>query len=205
MPADAVGRNFSVDQDGQFLFVRKASAEEEYLRLKPQKEAVRWSEIVGLQSHGSGMTEGRKLRPMFEALTDPVRTLEDWRRTRPFSDDDLELVKQMRDALWLRLKCTTMQAKFGANVAAAFEEGRLEGEDKGVASALAKGRKQDQQGKQTQGQGATAPKQTKRGSSGGGRGFAGGSGNFGGKKCHNFGGWSHLQKDCPKPKAVPSK
>jgi hypothetical protein len=85
------------------------------------------------------------------------------------------------------------------------QEGRLEGEDKEVASALAKGRKQDQQGKQTQTQGATGPKQTKRGSSGGGGGFAGGSGNFGGKKCHNCGGLSHLQKDCPKPKAVPSK
>jgi hypothetical protein len=98
-----------------------------------------------------------------------------------------------------------LSRKVASRSTTAFEEARLEGEDKEVASALAKGRKQDQQGKQTQGQGATAPKQTKRGSLGGGGGFAGGSGNFGGKKCHNCSGSSHLQKDCPKPKAVPSK
>jgi hypothetical protein len=86
-----------------------------------------------------------------------------------------------------------MQAKWGANVAQAFEEGRLEGEDKEEAAAIAKGRKMDKEQQQTN----SAKKQKKGGSGGGG----GGSGNFSGKKCHNCGGSSHLAKECPKPKA----
>jgi hypothetical protein len=196
LPANAQEGRFTFDQDGLACYVHAPTEGEEYLLAKPQKETSRWIEITGLHAKISGATaDGKSLKSVFYSLSEPVRVLEAWRRELPLNDEQLGQLKEMWDSLWLRLKCATMQAKWGSNFVQAFKKGRLEGEDKEEAAAIAKGCKMDKEQQQTN----SAKKQKKGGSGGGGGGS--GSGNFSGKKCHNCGGSSHLAKDCPKPKA----
>jgi hypothetical protein len=93
-----------------------------------------------------------------------------------------EAISEMREALWLRLRCAQMQVRHGMGTALAYEEAELVKYDKKESTAVAKGKKLDDQFK------AKTPrkKAPKRGSLGG---FM---------KCPICGGSSHMMKDCPK-------
>jgi hypothetical protein len=106
----------------------------------------------------------------------------------PCLQRELEAISEMQEALWLRLGCAQIQVRQGMSTALAYEEAELLGDDKKESTAVAKGKKLDDQFK------AKTPqkKAPKRGSSGGV------------KKCHICGGSSHMMKNCPK-KASTSK
>jgi hypothetical protein len=187
LPADAQGGRFLIDQDGVVYVIPKPKgSDEDYLLNTSQAEASRWLDIAGLQSHASGTAEGRKLKTLFNSLTEPVRSLELLRRAWPFPDELLDLLAAARESLWHRLRCLVIQAKHGPVAALSYEEGEMEGEEKKEAAAAAKGRKQDQPG-------SSAAAKKKRGA-GGGK-----------KTCNICGGASHLWRDCPKGKSNPSK
>jgi hypothetical protein len=191
LPEDAQGGRFVIDQDGVVYIIPKPCLpSEDYLLYKAQQEANRWITVTGLHSHASGTAKGRELKPLFDSLVEPVRTLEHLRRSWPFPGEFLDSLVSARDALWHRLRCLVVQAKYGPAAAAAFEEGELVGEDKKEAAAAAKGKKQDQGKVQSgsEGGGKAKKKPQQRGSSGG----------FAKKTCHICGGVSHLMKDCPK-------
>jgi hypothetical protein len=87
----------------------------------------------------------RRLRPMFEALSLAVRGLEDLRRLMPCSQKESEAISEMREALWLRLRCTQMQLPHGMGTALVYEEAELVGDNKKESTAVANGKKLDDQ------------------------------------------------------------
>jgi hypothetical protein len=189
LPEDAQGGCFVIDQEkGVYIIPKPSLPSEDYLLYKAQQEANRWVTVTGLHSHASGTAKGRELKPLFDSLVEPVRTLQHLRCSWPFPSEFLDSLVAAREALWHRLRCLVVQAKYGPAAAAAFEEGELVGEDKKEAAAAAKGCKADQQGKSGVSDGGGKSKKKQRGT----------AGDTGKKTCHICGGSSHLQRKCPK-------
>jgi uncharacterized membrane protein YgcG len=203
LPDDAIGGRFAVDNLGQILVVRGPREGEAFLKEKAAEEDARWLEVTGFQGSLGNSAIGRKVKSLFDTLLRSVRFLERFRRTRLLDAEDVSEVSGIRDSLWVRLRCSMMQVKYGEGGAQAYEENFLSGEDKLESAAAAKGRKFEESGS------GSGKKRGKRGSGQGGQGGSGyggsgyggsGYGGGGAKKCPHCGGSSHAAKDCPKNK-----
>jgi hypothetical protein len=93
--------------------VARARATEEHLSATSKDEDKRWLGITGMAATMGNSDASLKHRPMFEALSLAVRGLEDLRRTMPCSQRESEAISEMREALWLRLRCAQMQVCHG--------------------------------------------------------------------------------------------
>jgi hypothetical protein len=187
LPADRIPGIFGFAQSGELLTVREPRDGEDWMRLNPRQDEQRWSifnaTIAVLTS--SKTPSDRAMLDQFESLVQPIQFLEQFRRSMPMTEIQLDMITTMHETMMRRLNALDVFYKGGQGAVDEFMKTSLTGIERSKANALYKARSL---------QPTTGPSRKRNRQSGGGPSATATSGGGGGSVGGGGGGQQQLQQ-----------
>jgi uncharacterized membrane protein YgcG len=187
LPADRIPVIFGFAQSGELKTVRAPRDGKDWMRLNPRQDEQRWSIFnVTIAVFTLSKTPlDRAMLDQFESLVQPIQFLEQFRRSMPMTEIQLDMITTMHETMMRRLNALDVFYKGGQGAVDEFMKTSLTGIERSKANALYKARSL---------QPTTGPSRKRNRQSGGGPSATATSGGGGGSVGGGGGGQQQLQQ-----------
>jgi hypothetical protein len=148
LPSDRIQGIFTFSQAGELLTVRAPRDEEDWMHLNPRHDEQRWSVFNSTIAvlTASRLATDRAILDQFELLVQPIQFLEQFRRTMPMTEIQLDMLTSMHERMMRRLNALDVFDKGGQLTVNEFMKSSLTGIERSKANALYKAKKTQPQG-----------------------------------------------------------
>jgi hypothetical protein len=148
LPSDRIQGIFAFLQAGELLTEQAPRDGEDWMCLNPCHDKQRWSvfnsRIAVLTA--SRLATDRAMLDQFESLVQPIQFLEQFRRTMPKTEIQLDMLTSMHETMMRRLNALDVFYKGGQRAVDEFMKSSLTGIERSEANALYKAKSTQPQG-----------------------------------------------------------
>jgi hypothetical protein len=148
LPSDRIQGIFAFSQAEELLTVRAPRDGEVWMRLNPHHDKQRWSVFNSTITvlTASRLATDRAMLDQFESLVQPIQFLEQFRRTMPMTEIQLDMLTSMHESMMRRLNALDVFYKGGQRAVDEFMKSSLTGIKRSKANALYKAKSKQPQG-----------------------------------------------------------
>jgi hypothetical protein len=148
LPSDRIRGIFAFSQAGELLTVRAPRDGEDWMSLNPRHDKQRWSVFNSTIAvlTASRLATDRAMLDQFESLVQPIQFLEQFRRTMPMTEIQLDRLTSMHETIMRRLNALDVFYKGGQCAVDEFMKSSLTGIERSKANALYKAKSTQPQG-----------------------------------------------------------